>query len=193
MVKVCMPYFSLIGFEYKNKTPFDEVNYAKILIATNNLPATTDKTVGFYRRWAIIDFPNQFSEQKDILAEIPEEEYESLALKCCSMLKELLKTRKFTNEGTIEERAEKYESKSNFLEQFLKQFTEESPEGYITKTDFFKQFLAWCKENKHREMSETSVGMAMKKLGILEGRKYFDWLYDGKGGQARVWEGKKWK
>ena len=24
-------------------------------------------------------------------------------------------------------------------------------------------------------------------------KKYFDWLYDGKGGQARIWSGIKWK
>jgi hypothetical protein len=42
-------------------------------------------------------------------------------------------------------------------------------------------------------MSETSVGMAMKKIGICEEKKYFDWLYDGKGGQARIWVGIKWK
>ena len=72
----------LIGFEYKNKNPFEAKNYAKILIATNSLPTTSDKTLGFYRRWMIIDFPNQFSEKKDILKDIPEEEYESLALKC---------------------------------------------------------------------------------------------------------------
>ena len=45
----------IIGFEYKNKNPFEDYNYAKILIATNNLPTTTDKTIGFYRRWCIID------------------------------------------------------------------------------------------------------------------------------------------
>ena len=94
----------LIGFEYKNKDPFEERNYAKILIATNNLPTTTDKTIGFYRRWMIIDFPNQFSEKKDILAEIPDEEYRALAVKCSFILRKLLKKRKFTNEGTIEER-----------------------------------------------------------------------------------------
>src|SRR5690606_6339217 len=105
----------LIGFEYKNKDPFEEKNYAKIIISTNNLPATTDKTIGFYRRWMIIDFPNQFSESKDILSEIPEEEYESLATKCFFILTDLLNDRKFTNEGSIEDRIEKYESKSNFL------------------------------------------------------------------------------
>jgi P4 family phage/plasmid primase-like protien len=84
-----------IGFEYKNKNLFDDMNYAKIIIATNNLPATTDKTIGFYRRWLIIDFPNQFSEEKDILLSIPEEEYECLARKVAFILQDLLKNRKF--------------------------------------------------------------------------------------------------
>jgi len=57
-------WWDLVGFEYKNKNPFDEVNYAKILIATNNLPATADKTLGFYRRWIIIDFPNRFQKKR---------------------------------------------------------------------------------------------------------------------------------
>lgn len=183
----------LIGFEYKGKDPFEEINYAKLIIATNNLPATTDKTIGFYRRWMIIDFPNQFSEKKDILAEIPEEEYGYLALKCCNLLKELLEKRAFDNEGSIEDRMEKYEAKSNFLDKFLKEYTEIDENSYITCAEFYKKFQAWCKENRHREMSETSVGMGMKKINIEQVRKFFNWLYDGKGGTARCWVGIKWK
>ena len=183
----------LIGFEYKNKNPFEENNYAKIIIATNNLPTTTDKTIGFYRRWMIIDFPNQFSEKKDILKDIPEEEYEILAVKCLGIIKDLLDKREFHKEGSIEERKEKYEAKSNFLETFLEQFTEKNELGHITSADFFKKFSSWCKENRHREMSETSVGRDMKKLGVESDRKYFKWLFNGKGGQLRCWVGIKWK
>lgn len=183
----------LIGFEYKNKNPFEEQNYAKIIIATNNLPSTTDKTIGFYRRWMIIDFPNQFTEKKDILKDIPENEYKSLALRCCVILKNLIEKREFTNEGTVKERMTKYEAKSNFLKQFVETYTEMDGLGYITKADFYKKFVAWCKENRHREMGDNSVGIAMKKLGIDTNRKFFDWMYDGKGGQARIWSGIKWK
>ena len=183
----------LIGFEYKNKDPLESINYAKILISTNNLPTTSDKTIGFYRRWMIINFPNQFSERKDILAEIPEEEYEILAVKSCMILKDLLEKREFTNEGTIEERKEKYESKSNFLEKFIELFTEQDENGYITKADFYKKFSSWSKENRHRELSEKSLGLSMKKLGIESEKKHFSWMYDGKGGQARCWIGLKWK
>jgi P4 family phage/plasmid primase-like protien len=183
----------LIGFEYKSKNPFEDKNYAKIIISTNNLPATTDKTIGFYRRWMIIDFPNRFNEKKDILADIPLVEYNNLALKCCRILTELLAKREFHEEGSIEERMERYESKSNFIDMFIKTYTQESYTGYITKSDFYKRFVAWSKENRHRELSDQSVSVFMKKMGIIEERKYFDWLYDGKGGQARVWSGIEWK
>ena len=183
----------LIGFEYKGKDHFEETNYSKIIIATNNLPTTTDKTIGFYRRWMITDFPNRFSEGKDILKEIPDDEFRSLALRCCVTLKSLLSKRSFTNEGSIEERMEKYESKSNFLETFIKEFTIPDLNSHITKADFYKRFISWCKESRHREMAENSVSMAMKKLGVEGSKKYFDWLFDGKGGQLRVWEGIKWR
>ncbi|RPI76005.1 MAG: hypothetical protein EHM47_00780, partial [Ignavibacteriales bacterium] len=183
----------LIGFEYKNKNPFEEKNYAKIIIATNNLPTTTDKTIGFYRRWLIIDFPNQFSEQKDILLDIPEEEYECLALKCTGILNDLLKNRTFHKEGSVEDRMNKYESKSDFLQKFLDDFTTSEPNLDITKADFSKKFSAWCFENRHRQMAENTLGKKMKDKGIETGRRYVDWLYDGKGGQLWVWMGLKWK
>jgi len=183
----------IIGFEYKNKNPFDDLNYAKIIIATNNLPATTDKTLGFYRRWCIIDFPNKFSEQKDILEEIPEEEYSVLATKSLILLKDLMKKKSFHNEGSIEQRKEKYESKSNFLEEFVNSFVKEDFGGFITKSDFNKKFLDWCKENRHRQVSETSLGTEMKKMGYESSTKHFNWMNEGRGGNARIWLGIAWK
>ena len=183
----------LIGFEYKNKTPFSEKNYAKILISTNNLPTTTDKTVGFYRRWLIIDFPNEFSEQEDVLERIPEEEYLCLARKCCIILKDLLKNRKFHKEGDIQERTEKFESKSDFLQKFLDDFVIESFNDYISKAEFRKRFLEWCKENRHREMAENTLSKKLKEKGIVGGRKHVDWAFDNKGGQIRTYLDIKWK
>jgi putative DNA primase/helicase len=180
----------LIGFEYKNKDPFEEVNYAKIIIATNNLPATSDKTIGFYRRWMIIDFPNQFSEKKDILADIPEEEYEALAVKCSFILKDLLETRTFTNEGTVEERMERYENHSNPLGKFLKEFTEEDYDGNIWKNDFSKKLNSWCKENRFREISDVHIGKKMKSMNINQSLRNLPWDLTKKG---RCWVGIKWK
>lgn len=181
----------LIGFEYKNKDPFEEVNYAKILIATNNLPATTDKTIGFYRRWVILDFPNQFTEAKDILSEIPEEEYESLALKCTFILKDLLKERKFTNEGSIEDKKQKYENHSNPFDLFMKQFVEEEGDGYIWKWELSKRLNQWAKENRFREVSDTFISQQMKKMEISTRKVTTD--YEGEIKRWNAWSGLKWK
>lgn len=186
----------LIGFEYKNKTPFDDHNYAKLIIATNNLPSTTDKTDGFYRRWKIVDFPQKFTEKKDILAEIPEEEYENLSCKCIPILRDLLIKREFTNEGTIQERAQKYEEKSNPLDKFLKDKTEEdcSENGYIFKYDFKDKLWDWCKQNNFRKISETEIGRKMKSLGYASGKIQTEW-YENEKERKRynAWLGIKWK
>ncbi len=183
----------LIGFEYKNKNPFEECNYSKILISTNNLPTTSDKTVGFYRRWLIIDFPNEFSEKKDILAEIPDGEYGCLALKSITILKDLLHKREFHNEGSIKDRMEKYENKSDFLQKFLEEFIQEETNGFITTADFRKRFGEWCDSNKHRKLDDGTIGKKLKEKGIEKQRKYFGWLNNGNGGQLFCYLAMKWK
>ena len=187
----------MIGFEYKNKNPFDDINYAKILLATNNLPSTTDKTIGFYRRWLIIDFPNRFSEKKDILSEIPIEEYERLSLKCFRILKELLNKREFTNEGSIEDRERKYEEKSDPLEKFLKEYTDlKDPDANIPKWEMEKTLNEWLVENRHRKMADKTISKKMKEKGVEDGRVYVDWAGDddyGNRKQIRAWLGIKWR
>jgi putative DNA primase/helicase len=180
----------LMGFEYKNKDPFEDINYAKILIATNNLPTTSDKTVGFYRRWMIIDFPNQFSEKKDILDEIPNEEYESLAVKCLLILKDLLERRSFTNEGSIEERVKRYEDHSNPLEKFLAEFVDDDADGFVFKKGFADKLRDWCKQNRFRQLSDVTIGKKMKELGYSHGLRSADWTA---GRRYPAWFGIKFK
>ena len=178
-----------IGFEYKNKNPFDDYNYAKILIATNNLPTTTDKTLGFYRRWLIIDFPNQFSEARDILEDIPKEEYNALASKCVYLLKELLEKREFNKEGDIELKTKRYEAHSDFLQEFINSYTEAVYGSHITKADFQKKFDSWCIENGHRKVSPVTLGKKMKEKEYEWEKRTFDWS----NGQVAVWRDIRWK
>jgi len=186
----------LIGFEHKNKDLIEDKNYAKIIIATNNLPATTDKTIGFYRRWMIVDFPNQFSEAKDILGEIPEEEYNCLAVKCLTLLKELLDERKFHKEGSVEDRIKRYEEKSNPLDKFIAEFYDVSdPNEFVTKHSFSKDLNEWLRMNKFREMSDKSISKIMVEKGFENTKEYIDWWDNGRftKKQVRVWKGIKQK
>ena len=179
--------------EFKNKGYLDYLNYAKIIMGTNNIPSTGDKTIGFFRKWLIIDFPNSFPEDVDILATIPEIEYENLGPKCIGLLINLIKNRKFHNEGTIEDRMKKYEDRADFLQKFLDEFVVDETDGYISKSDFYKRFKDWCIENKFRLLGENTLGRMMKEKEIASSRKRAEWLHDGRGGQMRIWAGIRWK
>jgi len=153
----------LIGYEYKNKNPFEDFSYAKLIIATNTLPVTTDKTIGFYRRQLIIDFPNQFDEKKDILTEIPEEEYNNLGIKSVRILMELLKKREFHNEGSIDLRRQRYEEKSNPLDKFIKDNCDIDENYHIFKYEFRDLFSAFLSSNNYRNWTDREIGLAMKE------------------------------
>lgn len=56
-----------ITASHKNKKPFEFFPYCKIVMSTNNLPDTRDRTDGFYRRLQFIHFSKYFSEEeKDV-------------------------------------------------------------------------------------------------------------------------------
>lgn len=159
-----------IGFEFKNKNPFEDVNYAKICIATNSLPVTYDKTVGFYRRWLIIDFPNQFDEGRDVLKDIPDDEYNNLATKSVRILKELLIRRQFWNEGSIEEKQQKYEDHSNPVRRFINEECRRDLNGKIAFSDFEEQLNIWLNEHQYRRLVTKEITNTLSFEGFEKKR-----------------------
>lgn len=140
----------VISFEMKNKNAINDVNYAKIIISTNGLPSSGDTSEGFYRRWLIIDFPNTFPEGKDIIATIPDVEFENLALKTTELLPLLLERGKFTNEGTIEERRKKYLDASNPVAQFIEEKYDRDSNSRVKYVQMFDEYKRWLSAHKKR-------------------------------------------
>lgn len=151
--------------EFKGVNGFDFVNYAKLIIATNSLPPTTDKTEGFYRRWKIIDFPNKFPKEADILKNVPEAEYNNLCLKCLNILKKLWNERTFTNDGDFETRRKRYEEKSNPLVMFIKEKCETSLNAKILFSELYDNFKEFLAERGMRDLSAVVVSQQLKNEG----------------------------
>lgn len=62
-----------INGEKKHKDPINFKNHAKLIYSANELPKTSDRTEAFFRRWIVIDFPNQFTEDnEDTNTNLPE-------------------------------------------------------------------------------------------------------------------------
>jgi len=172
----------LIGFEFKNKKPFDDYNYAKIIISSNSLPVSEDTSEGFYRRWLILDFPNTFKEGKDILQTIPEVEYSNLAKKVTKILPKLLKDGSFTNQGTIKERMQRYIMASNPLSYFLENYCEKDHSRFIRYGELYniyRQYLNYIKKRRvnHKEFQDV---LALEGLYVYRTSKQIgqNWVND---------------
>jgi len=156
-----------LSFEKKQKDPFDEYSYAKIIIASNSLPTSTDTSDGFYRRWLIIDFPNEFEESgKDIINTIPEQEYNNLALKITKILPKLLEKGKFTNQGTIAERRDKYIEMSNPIKKWLDKNCILRYDLYISYNKAYTSYTNFLLANKKRKVTSKEFKNSLEEEGV---------------------------
>ncbi len=159
-----------ISMEIKNKNPFETENYAKILINSNSLPTSKDTSDGFYRRWIIIRFPNEFPEGKDIIKTIPRKEYNNLARTVVELLPKLYDTGKFHNEGTITHKKERYIMNSNPLPFFLKRLCiiNDNRETYVKSNELYNAYIIFLNKNKKRKVSRTEFYNALEDEGIFK-------------------------
>lgn len=163
-----------IRYCFKGKTPFTEESSTTCFMNTNSLPVSPDKSKGFYRRWLIIDFPHEFKVGKNILAEIPEVEYENLAKKCIRICRELLESKQFTNEGDINTRIKRYEDRSNPMVRYIEDFCEEDPEKFIVLKHFVNKLNDYLKDNRLRIVTVKYIAKKLREEGFdVKGRRVY--------------------
>lgn len=155
-----------IGFEKKGKDPFTSYNYAKIIIASNSLPTTQDTSDGFFRRWLIIDFNNEFPEGKDITKGIPDIEYINLTKKILNILPELINCGKFTNQGEISERKRKYIISSNPFPLFIDKCCEKDCDSYISYNELYTAYIKLLRVLKKRRVSRKEFKVSLEDEGF---------------------------
>lgn len=155
-----------ITFEDKGKRQITETNYAKICVGTNNLPPSADTSRGWYRRQLILPFPNEFQEGPDIVATIPDLEFENLCAKALSILPDLLKGGTFTGEGSIDDRRAEFVKHSNPIGEFLAEFYERDPEGRTDKEECFNKYLQFLAERKLRRIKSREFTPALEDEGL---------------------------
>lgn len=160
-----------IRYCFKGKTPFTERNPTTCIINTNSLPSTPDKTLGFYRRWLIIDFPNQFPIMSGIIENIPDIEFENLSNKVIRILKEMYQTQKFTNEGDYQERSIRYEERSNPILRFIEECCVEVVGDNIPLREFTNVCNEFLKKRHLRILTANQIGKILRNDGFLVGQR----------------------
>lgn len=185
-----------IAAEFKGVTGFNFVNYAKLVIACNTLPRTSDKTDAWKRRQCVIEFTGKFLEGKNFISKvedtIPEEEYENLGRKSIRLLKEVLKRESFSGEGSLQERGEKYEKRSDPIIAFIKENCEESPNDFVAFWELRNRIQSYLDTQGYRKMSDFAISQRLTEQGFEPDKQnYYDNNGDRK--QYRIYHGLKFK
>jgi len=157
----------LINASVKFKNDLVFMNEAKLIFSANKLPKTYDLTPGFFRRWAYIVFPYKFLSKKE-LNEVPShlkdtckikkddvikkiinpEELSGLLNQALDGLDRLIKQGSFTSSTTSEETKNWWIRNSDSCLAFCWEELEEHPDAWISKNDFRKEYLKYCRSNK---------------------------------------------
>jgi putative DNA primase/helicase len=164
-------------FEIKGKSGFTEKSYTKLIVSSNAMPESEDTVDGFWRRWLIVKFPNEFPlVGRNILDEISEKELEGLAGKVVKILPVLLKRGYFTNQGTVQEQKDMYISISNPLPLFVENYCIRDDKFFMRFSELFKEYNTYLRKQKMKGVSRKALSLALDQLGFETDKtsKYID-------------------
>jgi putative DNA primase/helicase len=156
-----------ISAEYKFRDRFEFKNYAKLLFSCNKVPESPDDTTAFFRRWIIINFPNQFLEgdpktDPDLLAKLTtEEELSGTFNWAIEGLERLLQNRRFSTGKSVEETREQYIRSSDPIKAFAMDRIEEKAGNIVSKDDVYRAFLEYCQKMHLPSAPKNRFSMAL--------------------------------
>ena len=151
---------------------------SKLIFSCNQIPATYNKDLAFYRRWILLSYPKQMKiEDVDVNAPKKyEEELSGILNWALEGLKRLQKQKGFTLQMSDEEIQDVYERNSNSIQSFIFNIidTEDDTEA-LTKRETYACYEKYCEDNKihiehqHRFGKEFILltGCGTRRLGLL--------------------------
>lgn len=163
----------LIHAEHKNRDPFDFLNYAKLIFSANKVPESWDSSHAFYRRFRIIDFPNQFTpEDKNfiprdqLLASLTtENERSGLLNLALEGLKRLRSQGQLSGEKSIEVKRMDYIRRSDPAHYFFERFVYHNPEEpYLPKSELYNLYTRFCSSIGKVAVADTTFAKKVKRL-----------------------------
>ncbi len=142
-----------IHAEFKFKSSFKFVNYAKCIFSANKIPEVFEDTVAFWRRWIIVQFPRIFQgdeENRNLLEELtkPEELSGFLNFALEGLVRLRTNNWAFSNSKSTEEVRAEYIRRSSPVQAFVLDCTEPETSSAIPKTTFYETFKDYCIEHK---------------------------------------------
>jgi len=155
-----------IEAEHKFKDPFKFRNVARLVFSANKLPASSDRTHAFYRRWHVIPFTRTFTEETrdtdlraKLVCELP-----GILNRALRGLKRLSAQKGFTVPQAVKDALSAYERQNDSLATFLEEAVDRGPTLSVTKQRFYQRYCRWCDLYRLRPVSQKELSPRLYKL-----------------------------
>ncbi len=149
--------------EKKGKDPIEFYNHAKLIFSANEYPSTKDRTDAFFRRWIVINFPNQFNEEDEetdpnILQKIiTEDELSGLLNWAIEGLQRVLEKGHFSRTKSRRDVEGEWIRRTDSLRAFLNECIEYNDGHKISKHLFYKLYRGYCSQHEIYTMKKGPV------------------------------------
>jgi putative DNA primase/helicase len=160
---------AIIEAQHKHKDPFSFRNTAKMFWSCNLLPAASEDTIAYYRRFIILNFNNYFIVGKNADIQLGKklatpEELSGLLNFALEGLKRLLQNGKFTNSQSVEETRRQYIRTADSCLAFIEEATEidNEPDAFTTDEALYSYYVTYCRSNKLQVRKKAKLTIAMQ-------------------------------
>ncbi len=161
-------------------------NYAKLIFAANRLPAVSEDTYAFFRRWLAINYPRQFPLDSTFYERTFTKRAKEviIALSIAAFLK-VLRRESFSFEGTAEDYKEVWLRNSNPVYNFVTTMIErgklrKDPNARISTDMLWGMYIEFCREEEIEPIQRNTFTMELEKLGFqrvkVQGKYYYKGL-----------------
>lgn len=163
------------------RDPFLVKNIPLLIANTNELPATSDYTKGFFRRFAIIPFNVTISEEKqniNLHTELREELSGILNWILTAHTRIKANGYKIAEPEAVKDKVIEYEMNSNSILKFIEEseyyympIYKTHPAKQITAKDLYKQYVDYCKASGYSAFSNVKFSDKLKEKNFVKERK----------------------
>lgn len=160
--------------EIKYGSSFPITPVARLIFSANELPRTSDKTEGWYSRWNIVEFPNQFKENRNyyhttIKTMGSTEGLSALLFWAIEGLQRLMTNGEFTKSAPMMKAHADYKASNDNVAAFVFNCTEEADTN-VPVSDVYIYYKLWCEAMEEKPVTKNLFSRRLNSLGIETGR-----------------------
>jgi putative DNA primase/helicase len=176
-----------ISVERKHKDSFNMENTARLIFSANAIPRSKDVSHGFYRKWVILRFPNEFKKgstaDESLINMLTQEgEMSGFLNKAIAGLVRLFTNRKFTEPESIKAEMQKYQTLNDTAKAFIDEMCAIGQEYSVGRKDLYAEYTKWCDEGHYRPVSVRKFNDRLQStVSVREIRSPID--------SRRMWKG----